>query len=208
MKTVEENISKTPIIPKPYEHLIVENVFGDLYQEILKGLPERSKYTYCTNYPGMHTATTEPGGIWKEVLDYFRSENWAKFILDKFNLVFENHHVAFTMLHKDLCGYQIPPHPDVSSKIITYMFYLPMDESMMEYGTYVCTKKVEKPRCEWSDFDNVKLVPFKPNSLFAFKVSETSYHAVKIPKSETRFRDVLRGFIFDKRKKMPGYTKS
>lgn len=44
-------------------------------------------------------------------------------------------------LHKDLAGYEISPHPDVPSKIVTFLLYLTPDDSLREFGTLFCTPK-------------------------------------------------------------------
>ena len=41
-------------------------------------------------------------------------------------------------LHKDLPGYEITPHADVTSKIITFLFYFTPDESINKFGTLLC----------------------------------------------------------------------
>ena len=41
-------------------------------------------------------------------------------------------------LHKDLPGYEITPHADVTSKIITFLFYFTLDESINKFGTLLC----------------------------------------------------------------------
>jgi hypothetical protein len=44
-------------------------------------------------------------------------------------------------LHKDLPGYEITPHADHSSKIVTFLFYFTPDESMNRFGTMLCRMK-------------------------------------------------------------------
>jgi hypothetical protein len=41
----------------------------------------------------------------------------------------------------DLPGYEIPPHPDVWAKIVTYQYFLVDDESLRDYGTLFCKAK-------------------------------------------------------------------
>jgi hypothetical protein len=57
---------------------------------------------------------------------------------------FANGQTDFTSvfdLHKDMAGYEITPHPDIPSKIITYLFYLTPDESLRQFGTMLCRPK-------------------------------------------------------------------
>ena len=44
-------------------------------------------------------------------------------------------------LHIDLPGYEIPPHRDITTKVVTYQHYLVSDDSLQDYGTIFC-----KPR--------------------------------------------------------------
>lgn len=41
----------------------------------------------------------------------------------------------------DLPGYEIPPHPDVSDKIVTFQYFLVDDDSLGDYGTLFCKPK-------------------------------------------------------------------
>lgn len=56
---------------------------------------------------------------------------------DDFTCVFD--------LHKDLPGYEIRPHPDVPSKIITFLFYLTPNDDLKRFGTMLCSMK---PDCK------------------------------------------------------------
>ncbi len=48
-------------------------------------------------------------------------------------------------LHKDLPGYEISPHPDVTSKIVTFLFYFTPNDDLNRFGTMLCRVK---PGCE------------------------------------------------------------
>ncbi len=45
----------------------------------------------------------------------------------------------------DFPGYEIPPHPDVPDKIVTYQYFLVDDDSLRDYGTLFCKPKNGKP---------------------------------------------------------------
>ncbi|MBT4044827.1 MAG: hypothetical protein HOK21_25435 [Rhodospirillaceae bacterium] len=52
----------------------------------------------------------------------------------------EDYNTVFD-LHKDLPGYEITPHPDVASKIVTFLFYFTTDSSIAKHGTALCKPK-------------------------------------------------------------------
>ena len=89
------------------------------------------------------------------------------------------------ILFRDSEDYRIKPHPDGLNKIVTMQFYLPADESTLDLGTSLF---VRRRGLFGSDFDEVKRFAFKPNSAYAFAVSDSpnrqSWHG----------RDRLSGF--------------
>ncbi len=82
-------------------------------------------------------------------------------------------------LVKDLGGYEIAPHKDTRSKIVTMQFYLPPDASKSDLGTAVYrvrllrVKNLLSPR---NRFEKVKQFSFQPNSGYGFAVGSKSWH--------------------------------
>ena len=82
-------------------------------------------------------------------------------------------------LVKDLGGYEIAPHKDTRSKIVTMQFYLPEDLSKADLGTAVYRqrffqlKNLVNPR---NRFETIKQFSFAPNSGYAFAVGSKSWH--------------------------------
>lgn len=82
-------------------------------------------------------------------------------------------------LVKDLGGYEIAPHRDTRSKIVTMQFYLPEDMSKVDLGTAVYRQRLFRlknllsPR---SRFEKIKQFSFAPNSGYAFAVGSRSWH--------------------------------
>lgn len=72
-------------------------------------------------------------------------------------------------LVRDTEDYRIKPHPDGLNKIVTVQLYLPEDESMLDLGTSIFRR-----RLIGGSFEEVKRFPFKPNSGYAFAVSDGS----------------------------------
>ncbi|HWB45914.1 MAG TPA: hypothetical protein VG900_10785, partial [Hyphomicrobiaceae bacterium] len=80
-------------------------------------------------------------------------------------------------LYRDTQEYRIKPHPDGLNKIVTMQFYLPPDESMLDLGTSLFRRH---RGFLGSSFEEAKRFQFKPNSAYAFAVSDsakrTSWH--------------------------------
>ena len=82
-------------------------------------------------------------------------------------------------LVKDLGGYEIAPHRDTRSKIVTMQFYLPQDMSKADLGTAVYRQRLFRLKNIVSlrnRFETVKQFPFAPNSGYGFAVGPRSWH--------------------------------
>lgn len=83
-------------------------------------------------------------------------------------------------LIRDSSGYEIKPHPDTRSKIVTMLIYLPVDHSQEELGTSLYRRAwlPGKGRvvCRNGLFEEFKRFPFRPNSAGAFAVARNSWH--------------------------------
>ena len=81
-------------------------------------------------------------------------------------------------LMRDIGGYEIKPHPDAASKIVTVQFYLPANESQRDMGTsfYKMRLSIKGLTSVWGRFATVKEIPFVPNSGYGFVVTRSSWH--------------------------------
>jgi hypothetical protein len=95
-------------------------------------------------------------------------------------------------LVRDTEDYRIKPHPDGLNKIVTMQFYLPEDESMLDLGTSIFRRH---RKLIGSSFEEVKRFPFKPNSAYAFAVSDgpdrKSWHGRETLSGFTGVRNTL-----------------
>lgn len=123
---------------------------------------DRSAKTYHDYGWACRNLSVHP--VFSEVHDFFRSDAFSRSLLDKFrrqlpdgfwpipvekHQYFDDGATNFTSvfdLQIDLPGYEIPPHPDVPSKIVTYQFFLPDDDSLRDYGTLFCKPKAAAKR--------------------------------------------------------------
>ncbi|MBY0460426.1 MAG: hypothetical protein K2V38_24180, partial [Gemmataceae bacterium] len=76
-------------------------------------------------------------------------------------------------LYRDAEGFEIPPHPDTLKKVVTMHLFLPPDLSQLGLGTALY-RRIAGPvaRGDWSGFERVKQFAFRPNSGYAFVVSD------------------------------------
>lgn len=88
------------------------------------------------------------------------------------------------LLVNDQTNYAIGPHTDAPHRLVTFLFYLPKDNSMRELGTSVYRAKDPNFVC-WGgphhppeQFDLVRTVEFLPNRLLTFPKTERSFHGV------------------------------
>lgn len=88
------------------------------------------------------------------------------------------------LLVNDQTNYAIGPHTDAPHRLVTFLFYLPKDDSMRELGTSVYRAKDPNFVC-WGgphhppeQFDLVRTVEFLPNRLLTFPKTEWSFHGV------------------------------
>lgn len=215
-------IINAPVLMYPYPHTSIQNIFPQkFYKQILKLIPKIDQYTHKPKYPGRSTYALEnlneldekKKKFWNQIFEWLKSDDFAKLLLNKYSIKKDGYSDFY--LHKDLDDYEVKPHLDLRSKLVTYMFYLPRDEKLKEFGTNVLVPKpgIKIPNTtkhqNWEFFNIVKTVDYIPNSFFSFTPCENSYHAIKIKFSSNatkKERDTIRGFVFDKTEKdYPSY---
>ncbi|MCI0562765.1 MAG: hypothetical protein MN733_30150 [Nitrososphaera sp.] len=199
----------------PFGHVYMRNVFSqELYEKLLLYLPATDLYDPFLHPDALLSATTSSrlrfplsqGNLDKRLSEnqtcrsFWRSVSEAccspvlKTVL--FDRLKADLLVRFRVeinkipaspqafLFRDLTGYSIKPHPDSRRKAVTVQLYLPRDESLESFGTALYV-------IEANAFRKVKQFPFKPNTGYAFAVSDHSWHGVEtISVSEIR-RDSL-----------------
>jgi hypothetical protein len=97
----------------------------------------------------------------------------------RFNTKFESLYV------RDYTGYELGPHTDSKSKVITVLFYLAPDNTRPDLGTSMYAPKREGMTCPggphymYKDFNRTATMPYLPNSMFAFFKNDKSWHGVE-----------------------------
>lgn len=198
-------ISVAEVRLHPTPHIFVENVFPDnVYKDILSNLPDNyvtiDKVRQIKGYK-KRLVSIPDSSFWDELNAELRSGLLKQVLCNKFGISSEGL-TDETLLIRDLTGYKIGPHTDSPAKVISALFYLAKDESQLDAGTSLYVPKKQGfvcsggPHHKFTDFKRVETLPFKPNSLFAFLKTHTSFHGVE-PYQGTEPRDVL---LYDVRK--------
>lgn len=190
----------------PYQHIVLAEFFPpEYYQLLIEHLPDDDAYTPAATgrYPerGRLMLAGESG----DDLDRLTGQQlkfWSLFkndvltdklwgaLIDRFVPTLATRLKKTCWLHaflsRDRGGYAISPHTDTSRKLVSVLVYLPESTELMSCGTSIVVS--DKPEHNvfdvphsgrWDGFKIAKTLPFAPNSMIAFLVSDTSLHAVR-----------------------------
>jgi hypothetical protein len=225
-------IANATIRPFPYPHIYVRDVFPeDYYRELRANLPPRDAYTSLKqlgrvgeSYPDSRfVLPLEPEVLdnlaeplrrfWGGLGNWLYGPTFGQLILGKFRPMLEQRFsgaaglqfVNEALLVQDYSTYMLGPHTDSPSKVMSFLFYLPEDDSLKNLGTSIYVPKNRSFTCAggphhpFDQFDRMLTMPYMPNSLFAFLKTPNAFHGVE-PISEPVRRDLL---LFDLKVKTP-----
>tara|TARA_Y100001970_G_scaffold70679_1_gene89939 strand:- start:559 stop:1302 length:744 start_codon:yes stop_codon:yes gene_type:complete len=102
-------------------------------------------------------------------------------------------------LIKDITKYKLGVHTDTPSKFLTFLFYIPEDESLKDLGTALYEAKDKefhikndvKGHYPVEGFNLIKKIEFLPNTLFIFPRTNISYHGVQTINTQGAERNLL-----------------
>lgn len=99
------------------------------------------------------------------------------------------------LLVEDHTRYAIGPHTDAPHRLVSFLFYLPENDSMKDLGTSIYRAKDPDfvcwggPHHPFEPFERVRTIDFLPNRLVAFPKTERSFHGVEaITREDVRRR--------------------
>jgi hypothetical protein len=123
------------------------------------GFGRRTKehHDYGLAYRQLHQ---DQSGMLCDLRDVISSPEFSRALLEKFSQPGDNDAIPHAKRHYfangaddystvfdlqvDLPGYQIAPHADISSKIVTFQLYLTRDATLARYGTLLCEPKDDR----------------------------------------------------------------
>jgi hypothetical protein len=212
-----------PVQLFPYPHIYVEDVFpADFYREIRKHLLPKESHKTLTSlkrvsdgYPDTRVVlplTPDEVGqleppfrdFWQRMALMLLDGVFTQLVLSKFGPYLQQRFpdpeaVQFrheALLVQDYSTYSLGPHTDSTAKVMSFLFYLPEDDSHSHLGTSLYIPKEPGftcpggPHYDFDEFHRMITMPYKPNTLFAFLKTETSFHGVEPIKEPVR-RDLL-----------------
>lgn len=218
-------IANAPIRLYPYPHIYVESVFpADFYAALRRNWPSAAhlvtlestgrvpKDAYPERFIMPVTADAVqrlPGAarpFWTDVAAWMLEERFATAVMQKFEASMHRRfgagfdQVSFSpeiLVVRDHTNYELGPHTDAPSKLISLLFYCPDDASMKHLGTSIYVPVDPAFRCKGGPhyphdrFTKVASMEYRPNTLFAFFKTDDSFHGV----DPIRDADVLRDLM-------------
>lgn len=217
-------IANTPVHAHPYPHVYVRDVFPqDFYRELIAHLPPADAFRnlktlgrVSADYPDTRQvfpvtpedvqALGEPfTTFWTWVGQQFLNGEFMQQMLSHFGRHLEQRWGAATglkfqdeaLIVRDSSTYALEPHTDNLKKVLSFLFYLPANDSMAHLGTSIYASKDPGFVCmngrhyPFDRFHLVTTMPFLPNSLFAFVKTGRSFHGVEPITDPGVCRDLL-----------------
>jgi len=123
-------------------------------------------------------ASAQP--IWSKLKEIVFSKEVADTLWERFNLTRVANFHDFRV-QSDHSGYSIGVHPDSPKKILTLMFYVPLDaNTVYDYGTCLHTSTQYQARDLKKNGEGVCMAKFlyASNTGYSFVVNDISYHSV------------------------------
>jgi hypothetical protein len=225
-------IANATIRPFPFPHIFVQDVFPrKFYEEIRGRLPPKEVFTTLRGlgrvgkgYPDTRlvlpmtredlSLVPEPfRGFWTEIGSWLLDGTFGGTIVPKFDHFlrqrFGDAPTEFydeALLVQDYTTYSLGPHTDTPSKVLSFLFYLPADDSRAHLGTSIYVPKDPNfmckggPKYDFERFHRVFTMPYLPNTLFAFLKTDNAFHGVEPVTDPDARRDLL---LYDVRVKTP-----
>lgn len=218
-------IGNAPILPFPFPHIYVRDVFpADFYAELVRSLPPREAFAPLSTVRPMSSDAydktrsvlilgaesvgklAEPyRGVWERMTRMVLGGGLGNLVFGKFGQFikprFQNQpNVEFfdeALLVQDSQNYALGPHTDSPLKVISFLFYLPADESQSHLGTSIYVPKDRQftcpggPHYPFDRFDRMLTMPYVPNALFAFLKTPNAFHGVEPVNDEGVQRNLL-----------------
>jgi len=204
-------IRNARVLEYPFPHFYIEDIFPtDFYWQLRKNLPDDANYK-AEAYKNSRFASPQD-----EAFAPFHSMKFTQAVVQPFGPHFiqrfpdNKAQLSFDWrLVRDNQGYAIGPHTDAPWKVISLLFYLPLDCSDVDAGTSIFVPGAENPvktcvggpHYQFDGFQKVWTAPYKPNSCFGFWKTVDSWHGVEQISRKIQ-RDVLLFNVYDSKMQM------
>jgi len=207
---VSYKLGNVPINFFPFPHFYCENVFSNhFYQKIQENLPDESflfpisekrpvpkgfyKERFVLSLEDQDISQLPNANFWLTFRNQMLGGGLKNFLISRFADILKNIHPNLQnyntrseiLIVKDNENYALGPHTDSPKKLITILFYFPVDNSEENIGTSIYMPKDFKftcpggPHYKKEEFNLVYTAPFKSNSAFGFVKTNNSFHGVE-----------------------------
>lgn len=215
----------------PYPHVFVRDVFPpDFYRRMREMLPPPGALATLSSMgrmkvgdPAAESRTVLPlekealakldeprRAFWQEIAGWLLGGSFGQVMTTKFSPWLQRRFPSlasarFTdeaLLVQDRRNYALGPHTDHPSKVLSFLFYLPADDSQPHLGTSIYLAKEPGfgcpggPHYSFDKFNRLYTMPYVPNALFAFMKTDNAFHGVE-PVEGDAVRELL---LFDIRR--------
>ena len=183
----------------PYPHIRVENVFpAEFYQQIRQHLPPTEAYKSLGEL-GRIKGQYDARRVWLLGGPFSRIalHKFSPYLSSRFENLASMQFDQEAMVIQDRTTYALGPHTDSPSKVLSFIFYLPADDSTPHLGTSIYLPADPTFTCagdkHWKlpGFNRLVTMPYVPNTLFAFMKTPRSFHGVEPIKDEGIERALL-----------------
>ena len=207
---VAYKLGNVPINFFPFPHFYCENIFSDyFYKKIQENLPDESylfpisekrpvpkrsyKERFVFSLVDQDISQLPNANFWLSFRNQMLGGGLKNFLISRFADILKNIHPNFQnyntrseiLIVNDRENYALGPHTDSPKKLITILFYFPVDNSEENIGTSIYMPKDFKftcpggPHYKKEKFNLIYTAPFKSNSAFGFIKTNNSFHGVE-----------------------------
>ena len=202
-------VANAPLNVFPYPHFYIEDIFpDDFYRELQANLPDpadmapisqvrpvkgyKERFVMELRGPQLEKLPESKRSFWADLYQWLVGNRFGELVTSRFGQLihqrFQNANVKLydeALLIQDITNYSLGPHTDTPRKVMSFLFYLPKDDSQRHLGTSIYVPKEPGFRCPGTahhpheKFERMWTAPFMPNSLFAFFKTDVSFHGVE-----------------------------
>ena len=225
MKYSIDKIRSARIIKDPFPHVFIENIYAQrVYSCMLKSMPQEGSEGNGTsllqtqkkprfaiklragNDQILVSSRTKGLPDWRFWVSYTKvlggsqvAQAWVKIFYSTLKLrgIPLSTKVGYSLdLNRDLAGYYIAPHTDSVNKLVTTLYYLPLDATNSAVGTTMYKSLNTRPGASATKFKAMKQARFLPNSVLAFAPCKSSWHGIEERKiNQGIVRDTIQAFV-------------
>jgi hypothetical protein len=222
-------VANAQVFNYPFPHIYINDIFlADFNRGLRQHLPPRealkslvlmghvskgysdARWVFPVTPDGVETLSAPYRNFWHTLGTWMLSGRFTRLALSRFEPYMrkqiedphslEYHHEI--LIVQDQTDYALGTHTDSQDKVLSFLFYLPPDDSQQHLGTSMYVPRDPSFRCpggphyRFDPFERVMTMPYVPNALFGFLKTNHSFHGVEAIKEQNVRRDLMLFDIF------------